>query len=162
MGLTIWLGIWVTPPTRSREISLDFSTFIPRLPRWRSTSPSDPTIASAFTSGDAPIDGHGPCAHCAMEVSLVFIVLTLITGSIWGRPAWGVWWAWDARLTLRRSSCARAGYLALRRANDDAELRARRSAVLRDTRGDQRADRPLLRPVVAHVASGLRPCSTEP
>jgi heme exporter protein C len=69
-------------------------------------------------------------AHCAVEVSLVFIVLTLITGSIWGRPAWGVWWAWDARLTSTAILGVLAlGYLALRRANDDFELRARRSAV---------------------------------
>jgi heme exporter protein C len=65
-----------------------------------------------------------------MEVSLVFIVLTLITGSIWGRPAWGVWWAWDARLTSTAILGVLAlGYLALRRANDDVEVRARRSAV---------------------------------
>jgi heme exporter protein C len=69
-------------------------------------------------------------AHCAMEVSLVFIVLTLVTGSIWGRPTWGVWWAWDARLTSTAILGVLAlGYLALRRANDDAGLRARRSAV---------------------------------
>ncbi len=35
---------------------------------------------------------------CA-EVGLMFTVITLITGSIWGRPTWGVWWTWDARLT---------------------------------------------------------------
>ena len=69
-------------------------------------------------------------AHCAVEVSLVFIVLTLITGSIWGRPTWGVWWAWDARLTSTAILGVLAlGYLALRRANDDPALRARRSAV---------------------------------
>jgi heme exporter protein C len=69
-------------------------------------------------------------AHCAMEVSVVFIVLTLITGSIWGRPTWGVWWAWDARLTSTAILGVLAlGYLALRRANDDQALRARRSAV---------------------------------
>ncbi|NRA63808.1 MAG: cytochrome c biogenesis protein CcsA [Pseudobacteriovorax sp.] len=33
------------------------------------------------------------------EVGLIFTVLTLATGSIWGRPTWGVWWEWDARLT---------------------------------------------------------------
>jgi heme exporter protein C len=69
-------------------------------------------------------------AHCAMEVSVVFILLTLITGSIWGRPTWGVWWAWDARLTSTAILGVLAiGYLALRRANDDLTLRARRSAV---------------------------------
>jgi heme exporter protein C len=65
-----------------------------------------------------------------MEVSVVFIALTLITGSIWGRPAWGVWWVWDARLTSTAILGVLAlGYLALRRANDDEQLRARRSAV---------------------------------
>lgn len=33
------------------------------------------------------------------EVGLVFATLILITGSIWARPVWGVWWTWDARLT---------------------------------------------------------------
>jgi heme exporter protein C len=65
-----------------------------------------------------------------MEVSLVFIVLTLATGSIWGRPTWGVWWAWDARLTSTAILGVLAlGYLALRRASDDPEQRARRGAV---------------------------------
>ena len=35
---------------------------------------------------------------CA-EVGLIFTCLTLATGSIWGKPTWGVWWTWDARLT---------------------------------------------------------------
>ena len=39
-------------------------------------------------------------AGASAEVGVVFTALTLITGSIWGRPTWGVWWVWDARLTL--------------------------------------------------------------
>jgi len=35
----------------------------------------------------------------AAETGLVFTILTLITGSIWGKPTWGTWWTWDARLT---------------------------------------------------------------
>lgn len=38
-------------------------------------------------------------AKAAAETGLLFTVLTLATGSIWGRPTWGVWWDWDARLT---------------------------------------------------------------
>jgi heme exporter protein C len=37
--------------------------------------------------------------RAAAEVGFVFTLLTLITGSVWGRPTWGVWWTWDARLT---------------------------------------------------------------
>lgn len=33
------------------------------------------------------------------EVGLLFTIITLATGSIWGKPTWGVWWTWDARLT---------------------------------------------------------------
>ena len=38
-------------------------------------------------------------AKATAEVGFLFTVLTLVTGSIWGRPTWGVWWTWDARLT---------------------------------------------------------------
>ncbi len=38
-------------------------------------------------------------AKGAAEVGCLFTVLTLVTGSIWGRPTWGTWWTWDARLT---------------------------------------------------------------
>jgi hypothetical protein len=45
-----------------------------------------------------------------------FLALMLVTGSIWGRPTWGVWWVWDARLTLSALLLAiLLGYLALRR-----------------------------------------------
>ncbi len=41
----------------------------------------------------------GVWGRSAAEVGLLFTVLTLITGSIWGKPTWGTWWTWDARLT---------------------------------------------------------------
>src|SRR3972149_6479263 len=39
-------------------------------------------------------------AHSAAEVGVIFCSLVLITGPIWAKPIWGVWWTWDARLTL--------------------------------------------------------------
>jgi heme exporter protein C len=69
-------------------------------------------------------------AGASAEVGVLFTALTLITGSIWGRPTWGVWWVWDARLTLSALMLAlELGYLALRRVPSDAEARGRRSAV---------------------------------
>lgn len=54
-------------------------------------------------------------AGASAEVGVVFCALTLITGSIWGKPTWGVWWTWDARLTLTALLLASfIGYLALR------------------------------------------------
>ncbi len=38
-------------------------------------------------------------AFCAAEIGTVFVTIGLITGIIWAKPAWGVWWDWDARLT---------------------------------------------------------------
>lgn len=38
-------------------------------------------------------------ASSAAEVGVVFTTLVLITGPIWAKPVWGVWWTWDARLT---------------------------------------------------------------
>ncbi len=32
-------------------------------------------------------------------IGLIFSIISIVTGSIWGKPTWGVWWAWDARLT---------------------------------------------------------------
>lgn len=69
-------------------------------------------------------------AGASAEVGVLFTVLTLVTGSIWGRPTWGVWWVWDARLTLSALMLALLlGYLALRRVPSDPDVRARRSSV---------------------------------
>ena len=65
------------------------------------------------------------------EVSLAFATITLITGSIWGRIIWGIWWTWDARLTSYFICwLLYVGYLMLRRAIDDPTTRARLCAVL--------------------------------
>ncbi|MDQ3147059.1 MAG: cytochrome c biogenesis protein CcsA [Actinomycetota bacterium] len=69
-------------------------------------------------------------AGASAEIGVVFTALTLLTGSIWGRPTWGQWWVWDARLTLSALMLALyLGYLALRRVPADPDTRARRSAV---------------------------------
>jgi len=70
-------------------------------------------------------------AGASAEVGVVFAALTLVTGSIWGRPTWGVWWTWDARLTSTALLLALfLGYLALRRAPiEDAGRRSIVAAV---------------------------------
>lgn len=66
-----------------------------------------------------------------VEVGVLFTGLTLATGSIWGKPVWGVWWTWDPRLvTTAILMLVYLGYLSLRRAMTDPVVRARRSAVL--------------------------------
>lgn len=70
-------------------------------------------------------------AVAGAEVGAVFCGATLITGSIWGRATWGVWWTWDARLTLTAILFALAlGYLALRRAVDNPHSRSMASSLV--------------------------------
>ena len=70
-------------------------------------------------------------AASAAEVGTVFTALTLLLGSIWGRPTWGVWWTWDARLTSTAVQLVIfVGYLALRAFADDPDRRARWSAAV--------------------------------
>lgn len=70
-------------------------------------------------------------AASAAEVGATFNGLTLMLGMIWGRPAWGVWWVWDARLTSTLVLfLIFVGYLALRALTEDAQQRARWSAAV--------------------------------
>jgi heme exporter protein C len=69
-------------------------------------------------------------AGASAEIGVVFCAITLATGSIWGRPTWGVWWTWDARLTLTALLLALfVGYLALRRTGGDVVARSKRCAI---------------------------------
>ena len=69
-------------------------------------------------------------AAASAEVGVLFTALMLVTGSIWGKPTWGVWWVWDARLTVSALMLALLlGYGALRRVTPDPDRRAMLSAV---------------------------------
>lgn len=75
--------------------------------------------------------GSDLLAHSAVEVGVVMTGLTLFTGSIWGRPTWGVYWVWDARLTSTAILfLLLLGYLALQRIDAPAKIRSRRAAVV--------------------------------
>lgn len=70
-------------------------------------------------------------AESSAEVGVVFTTVVLITGPLWGRPVWGAYWTWDARLTLTLFLWfVYVGYLVLRGAVEERDLRARYSAVL--------------------------------
>ncbi|MBI2687394.1 MAG: cytochrome c biogenesis protein CcsA [Acidobacteria bacterium] len=70
-------------------------------------------------------------AVSATETGLAFAAVNLITGMIWGRIIWGIWWAWDPRLTWALICwLVYFGYLMLRTAIDDPTERAKNSAVL--------------------------------
>lgn len=66
----------------------------------------------------------------AVEVSVVFFLITIILGSIWARPAWNTWWTWDPRLTTAAiTELIYIAYFMLREGIDDPNKRARFGAV---------------------------------
>ena len=132
MAFTVWLGLWVTPPDKVQG----------NLVRLVYLHPPVAWVALYLAFGAAAVSSvlwlwprtrshfWDRLAVSAMEVGVVFTALTLVTGTLWGRPTWGVWWAWDARLTSTALLLVlQLGYLALRRVPSDPDVRARRCAV---------------------------------
>lgn len=129
---TVWLGLWVTPPDQVMH----------NLVRLVYVHPPIAWVSLYLAFGIAGLSSalwlwprtrsvfFDRLAVSSMEVGTVFTALTLATGSIWGRPTWGVWWAWDARLTSTALLLVlQLGYLAIRRVPGDHDSRARRCAV---------------------------------
>ena len=70
-------------------------------------------------------------AVASAEIGVLFTGLTLILGSIWAKPTWGVWWSWEPRVvTTAVMFTMYVGYLLLRNLSTDLERRATRAAVL--------------------------------
>ncbi len=132
-AFTVWLGIWVTPPDRTQG----------DLVRLVYIHPGVAWVALYLCGGLAAVSSllylwprtralfWDRLAAAAVEVGVVFSALTLVSGSIWGRPTWGVWWAWDARLTSTAVLLVLfLGYVALRRVPSEPDTRAKRCALL--------------------------------
>ena len=73
---------------------------------------------------------HDRASRTAMQVTLVFIIATMISGDVWTRFEWCVWWVWEPRLTTYFILMLLViGYFILRNALDDPERSARFGAV---------------------------------
>jgi heme exporter protein C len=133
LALTVWLALFVSPADVNQKdavrllylhvptawiamyVSFGVTTVASALWLWKRTrSPKWDLLAGA-----------------SAEIGVLFIALTLIIGSIWGKTTWGVWWTWDARLTLTAVLFVLyLGYLAVRRAPAAPEVRAKRAAIV--------------------------------
>src|SRR3954453_18717981 len=81
-------------------------------------------LGKKWTGGDTG-------AFASAEIGLVFTALALGTGMLWGRPTWGVYWTWDARLTSTALLFLMyLGYLVVRRLPGETEVRNRPSAYV--------------------------------
>ena len=70
-------------------------------------------------------------AVASAEIGVLFCGLALLTGAIWAKPTWGVWWTWEPRLlTTAVMFSMYLGYLLLRSLSSDRRLRATRAAVI--------------------------------
>ena len=70
-------------------------------------------------------------ARAAAPIGAAFTAIALVTGSVWGKPMWGTWWVWDARLTsVLILFFLYLGYMALHDAFEDPERGARAAGIL--------------------------------
>ena len=70
-------------------------------------------------------------AKVSAEIGLIFCALLLVTGAIWGRPTWGTFWVWDARLTTTLLLfLIFMGYFLLRMSVNERDKEARLASVL--------------------------------
>lgn len=85
----------------------------------------------AYLSGKNRSLAWDRVAGASGEIGVMFVAVSLVTGSLWGRLTWGTYWVWDARLTSTAFLfITYVGYLAVRRLGGTLRQRARRSSVL--------------------------------
>lgn len=132
LAATTVLGLWVTPPSQNMGTLVRLLYVHPSV-AWVAYMAFGLTALASlcYLWPRTRAAFWDRLAVSSAEIGVVFCGLTLATGSIWGRPTWGVWWTWDARLTATALLMALyVGYLAMRRVTTDPGARARRSAVV--------------------------------
>lgn len=124
------LGLWVAPPDQLQG-DLQRLMYVHVPAAWTAYLAFAVTLVCSVAWLRTRRDRWDRRAAASAEIGVLFTGLTLVLGAIWAKPVWGVWWTWDARLvTTALLFLVYLGYLALRRATDDPNLRAHRAAVL--------------------------------
>lgn len=134
LGLTLlivggWFGLSQAPPDRMMgEVQRIMYVHVPAA--WMALiSFTFALIASLFYLWKKAIH-YDAWAEASIEVGILFNVMCLVLGAIWGRPTWGVYWTWDPRLTsVAVMLMMFVGCMALRSLVEESERRARLSAI---------------------------------
>jgi heme exporter protein C len=131
LGITAWLGLSVTPPDVTQGQLVRLIYIHPAAATMCYIGFGLCAVSSlAWLWPRTRSQRWDALAGASAEVGVVFCAATLVSGSIWGRGSWGVWWTWDARLTLTALLFAVfLGYLALRRTGGEPQARAKRCAI---------------------------------
>jgi heme exporter protein C len=132
MAATVWLGLFVTPnAVNFADGTVRLLYIHPPLAWVMYIAYGMATLSSLlYLWPRTRHERFDALAGASAEVGVIFTGLTLVTGSIWGRTTWGVWWTWDPLLTTTALLFVLyLGYLALRNVPGDFETVARRSAI---------------------------------
>jgi heme exporter protein C len=126
----LYLGLFVAPPDYQQGETVRIM-FIHVPAAWMSMF-IYVTMASAGAVGLAwNIRLAEVAASASAPIGASFTLLALVTGSLWGKPMWGTWWAWDARLTSELILFfLYIGIMALEASIDDPKRAARACAIL--------------------------------
>ena len=131
VAATVWLGLFVTPPDEFMGNLVRLLYVHPPMAWVAFLAYGVASLASLlYLWPRTRAERFDRLAGASAEVGVVFTGLTLVSGSIWGRPTWGAWWVWDPLLTTTALLFVLyLGYLALRRVPGEFDVRARRSAI---------------------------------
>jgi heme exporter protein C len=130
LAIGLYLGLFVAPPDYQQGESVRIM-YVHVPSAWMALFIY---LVIAVASASALIWRH-PLADLAAKASspvgAMFAFLTLVTGSLWGKPMWGTWWVWDARLTsMLVLFFLYLGHMALMNAFEDQQRGYRAAAVL--------------------------------
>jgi heme exporter protein C len=132
MGWLVAFGLGFSPADRDQEEAVRIMyVHVPTV--WVAYAAFAVTAlcSALYVFGKKKSLGFDRFAGASAEIGVVFMALTLITGAMWGRITWGVYWQWDARLTTTALLfVSYIGYLAVRGLGGSHHQRAKRSAVI--------------------------------
>ncbi|WP_372725584.1 heme ABC transporter permease, partial [Immundisolibacter sp.] len=130
LGLGAWWGLAVAPADYQQGDSYRIM-FIHVPAAWLSMFTYMVMAGGAFVFLVWRMKLADMLAKCCAPLGAAFTLLTLVTGSLWGKPMWGTWWAWDARLTSELVLLfLYLGLIALRGAIDEPQRAGRATALL--------------------------------
>ncbi len=123
-------GLWLAPPDYQQGES--FRIIYVHVPSaWMSLFVYMVLAAAGITGLVWKVKVADALARASAPLGAAFTFLALATGSLWGKPMWGAWWVWDARLTSELILLfLYLGYIALQGAIEDRRMAARAGAVL--------------------------------
>lgn len=130
MGVGLWFALTAPPDTLQGAYSRLINIHVPSL--WLAFLAFGVTAVGSIMWLIRKSTSWDRLASSSVEVGVVFTAVGLFTGMVWGKAVWGTAWDWnDPRLaTTAMMFFVYVGYLALRSAIDDPQVRARRSAIL--------------------------------